>query len=59
MPVNLTRLTKTQNLEWSEPYPDSWFLPGTGAQRGTTYLDEGDPETPFYPSIEGKVRQLV
>ena len=39
--------------EWTNPYPDSWFLPKTGAQRGTTYLDEGDPETPFYPSIPG------
>ena len=26
--------------DWSKPYPDDWFLPGTGAQRGTTYLDE-------------------
>ena len=24
--------------------------------RGTTYLDEGDPETPFYPSIPGAYR---
>ena len=42
--------------DWSDPYPDDWFLPGTGAQRGTTYLDEGDPETPFYPSIDGAYR---
>ena len=39
--------------DWIDPYPDSWFLPKTGAQRGTTYLDNGDPETPFYPSIPG------
>ena len=25
-------------------------------ERGTTYLDEGDPETPFYPSIPGAYR---
>merc|ERR1712131_201784 len=42
--------------EWTEPYPATWFLPKTGAQRGTTYLDQGDPETPFYPSIPGAYR---
>jgi hypothetical protein len=41
---------------WIKPYPESWFLPKTGAQRGTTYLDNGDPETPFYPSIPGAYR---
>ena len=30
--------------EWSSPYPNSWFLPETGAQRGTTYIENGDPE---------------
>lgn len=32
-------------------YPDSVYLPPTGAQRGTTMLGDGDPLTPFYPSI--------
>ena len=39
--------------EWIGPYPESWYLPETGAQRGTTHLENGDPETPFYPSIPG------
>ena len=39
-----------------KPYPDSWFLPETGAQRGSTYLENGDPETPFYPSIPDAYR---
>nr|XP_039258723.1 putative N-acetylated-alpha-linked acidic dipeptidase [Styela clava] len=33
-------------------YPDTWFLPGTGAQRGTLALGVGDPMTPHYPSID-------
>lgn len=32
-------------------YPDDWWLPGTGAQRGTVLRGDGDPLTPFYPSI--------
>ncbi|KAG8560818.1 hypothetical protein GDO81_015143 [Engystomops pustulosus] len=31
-------------------YPEDWWLPGTGAQRGTVLLTNGDPRTPFYPS---------
>ncbi|XP_039258717.2 putative N-acetylated-alpha-linked acidic dipeptidase [Styela clava] len=37
-------------------YPDEWFLPGTGAQRGTVFLGDGDPETPNYPSIDSAWR---
>ncbi|XP_077966144.1 putative N-acetylated-alpha-linked acidic dipeptidase [Styela clava] len=33
-------------------YPDTWYLPGTGAQRGTLFKDEGDPLTMHYPSID-------
>ncbi|XP_029454760.1 putative N-acetylated-alpha-linked acidic dipeptidase [Rhinatrema bivittatum] len=33
-------------------FPDDWWLPGTGAQRGTVLFTIGDPLTPFYPSIE-------
>lgn len=32
-------------------YPDTWHLPGTGAQRGTLNLVKGDPQTLHYPSI--------
>ncbi|XP_044128514.1 N-acetylated-alpha-linked acidic dipeptidase 2-like isoform X2 [Bufo gargarizans] len=31
-------------------YPVDWWLPGTGAQRGTLFINNGDPRTPFYPS---------
>ncbi|XP_040267546.1 putative N-acetylated-alpha-linked acidic dipeptidase isoform X2 [Bufo bufo] len=31
-------------------YPVDWWLPGTGAQRGTLFRNNGDPRTPFYPS---------
>ena len=30
-------------------YPDSWWLPGSGVQRGT--VNEVDPLTPGYPGI--------
>ncbi|KAJ1102638.1 hypothetical protein NDU88_000087 [Pleurodeles waltl] len=33
-------------------YPEDWWLPGTGAQRGTILSSYGDPLTPFYPSID-------
>lgn len=32
-------------------YPDSWWLPGKGVESGTVYRGDGDPLTPFYPSI--------
>jgi len=35
-------------------YPDSWWLPGTGVQRGTVKKSDGglgDPLTPMYPAI--------
>lgn len=35
----------------TDAYPDSWWLPGTGVQRGTVKLASGDPLTPYYPSI--------
>ncbi|KAM4690072.1 glutamate carboxypeptidase 2-like [Rhinophrynus dorsalis] len=31
-------------------FPDDWWLPGTGAQRGTVLNTDGDPLTPYYPS---------
>uniref|UniRef100_H2YB01 glutamate carboxypeptidase II n=1 Tax=Ciona savignyi TaxID=51511 RepID=H2YB01_CIOSA len=38
-------------VPWSEVYPKDWFLPPTGAQRGSLLVDDGDPRTPNYPSI--------
>ena len=39
-------------------YPEDWFLPGTGAQRGTLFKDEGDPLTIHYPSIGKRITIL-
>uniref|UniRef100_A0A8C5QH91 glutamate carboxypeptidase II n=1 Tax=Leptobrachium leishanense TaxID=445787 RepID=A0A8C5QH91_9ANUR len=33
-------------------FPDDWWLPGTGAQRGTVLNTDGDPLTPFYPATK-------
>ena len=35
-------------------YPDSWWLPGTGVQRGSLNMDV-DPLTPGYPGTGGIV----
>ena len=32
-------------------YPDAWYLPGTGVQRGTIRQNRGDALTPGYPAI--------
>ncbi|KAK6181050.1 hypothetical protein SNE40_008989 [Patella caerulea] len=37
-------------------YPDTWWLPGSGAQRGTIFTGEGDPLTPGYPAIDTAYR---
>lgn len=34
-------------------YPDTWWMPGLAVQSGTVYLNNGDPLTPFYPSVDG------
>ncbi|CAK8692127.1 unnamed protein product [Clavelina lepadiformis] len=39
-------------VPWSRVYPDDWFLPSTGAQRGSLLLGSGDPRTPNYPAIK-------
>ena len=31
-------------------YPHDWWLPPTGAQRGTLLVGDGDPLTPGYPA---------
>ncbi|KAF6019348.1 hypothetical protein EB796_022315 [Bugula neritina] len=39
-------------------YPDSWWLPSTGVQRGTVKGVDGDPTTPMYPSLDSAFRVL-
>lgn len=34
----------------SQVYPHDWWLPASGAQRGTIFLGSGDPLTPGYPA---------
>ncbi len=38
-------------------YPNTFWLPPTGMQRGSIILTDGDPETPNAPSIEGVNRK--
>ncbi|KAL5009287.1 hypothetical protein ScPMuIL_014868 [Solemya velum] len=44
------------NLNNSKVYPDDWWLPPTGAQRGSTFAGDGDPLTPGYPAIDSAYR---
>ena len=37
------------NIDGAKTYPDSWWMPNTGVQRGTVGTD-GDYLTPFYPA---------
>jgi len=37
-------------------YPDSFWLPGNGIARGSIILDNGDPETPTWPSLPNAYR---
>ena len=37
-------------------YDQKWYMPPTGAQRGSSYTANGDPLTPFYPSTGLKVK---
>lgn len=39
-------------------YPKDWWLPPSGAQRGTVYIGDGDPLTAGYPAIETAYRKL-
>lgn len=32
-------------------YPDTVYLPPTGAAAGSVFIDDGDPLTRFYPAI--------
>ncbi|EDO42931.1 predicted protein [Nematostella vectensis] len=37
-------------------YPNGWWLPRTGVERGSVLLGTGDPLTPRYPAKEGVYR---
>ncbi|XP_048259623.1 N-acetylated-alpha-linked acidic dipeptidase 2-like [Haliotis rufescens] len=37
-------------------YPETWWLPGSGSQRGSVFTGNGDPLTPGYPAIKTAYR---
>lgn len=53
------RIEKTsQNRNFT--YPDSWWMPGTGAEYGHVgRLRGGDLLTPFYPAIGNRVVEII
>lgn len=40
----------------SDVYPKTFWLPGSGIQRGTVGMENGDPETPTWPSVRHAFR---
>jgi len=42
-----------------DAYPNTFFLPSSGIQRGSTFIGEGDPLTPSWPSIKGAYRNPI
>ena len=42
--------------EPKDVYPNSIFLPGSGIQRGSTYIGDGDPLSPTWASVENAYR---
>ena len=47
-----------EGTEDENVYPNTIFLPGTGVQRGSTYIGDGDPLSPHWPSIPNAYRSL-
>lgn len=45
-----------QGTEPDQVYPNSIFLPGSGVQRGSTYIGDGDPLTPTWASVDNAYR---
>ena len=37
-------------------YPNTIFLPGTGVQRGSTFIGDGDPLSHGWPSVPNAYR---
>ncbi|XP_041370396.1 putative N-acetylated-alpha-linked acidic dipeptidase [Gigantopelta aegis] len=46
----------TWPAEDTRVYPQTWWLPPSGAQRGTTFVGSGDPLTPNYPALDTAYR---
>ncbi|KAJ8299219.1 hypothetical protein KUTeg_023279 [Tegillarca granosa] len=42
--------TRSATKNDSGVYPDTWWLPDTGIQRGNVVIHKGDQTTPGYPS---------
>lgn len=44
-------------VEPEDVYPNTFFLPPSGVQRGSTFIGSGDPLSPSWPSVPGAYRQ--
>ena len=40
-------------------YPNTIFLPGTGVQRGSTFIGDGDPLSHGWPSVPNSYRYIL
>lgn len=46
----------TAGVNTSQVYPNTFFLPESGIQRGSTFIGDGEPLSPGWPSVEGALR---
>ncbi len=46
----------TEGTHSDDVYPNTFFLPGSGMQRGTTFFGFGDPLSPLFPSVKNAYR---
>ncbi|XP_067940767.1 putative N-acetylated-alpha-linked acidic dipeptidase [Watersipora subatra] len=47
------------NATYNETFPNSWYLPPSGVERGSTSISKGDPLTPGFPAKEYAIRMTV
>ncbi|XP_052768722.1 N-acetylated-alpha-linked acidic dipeptidase 2-like isoform X2 [Mya arenaria] len=47
------------NGDITDVYPDDWWMPPSGTQRGTLYIGDGDPLSPDYPALSTAYRKKM
>ncbi len=43
----------------SQVYDQKWYMPPSGAQRGSAYTSNGDPLSPIYPSTGERISSFL
>lgn len=48
-PADSVDLNKAQPIK-NDTFPNSWYLPPSGVERGSVMIFSGDPQTPGFPA---------